>query len=110
MEFQLYRTSVYALQGVVEIPDSAQTRAAAPGRTGVSPVPLGVSPSAPLVAALIPCFNEAESIAPLVQKISPHVRAVWIVDDGSQDATRRAAERAGAVVLRHEINLGKGAS
>src|SRR5262249_22502084 len=35
---------------------------------------------------------------------------IIVVDDGSKDKTRRAAEEAGAVVLRHPRNRGYGAS
>lgn len=38
------------------------------------------------------------------------VMSVWVIDDGSSDATGREARGAGAVVIRHETNLGKGAS
>ena len=35
---------------------------------------------------------------------------VVVVDDGSSDRTRDLAAAAGAVVLRHPINLGQGAA
>ena len=35
---------------------------------------------------------------------------VLVVDDGSSDGTSAAAGEAGAAVLRHEVNLGKGAA
>src|SRR5687767_3091613 len=38
------------------------------------------------------------------------VDLVVVVDDGSRDGTAYAAERAGAVVLRHSRNRGKGAA
>jgi glycosyltransferase involved in cell wall biosynthesis len=38
------------------------------------------------------------------------VDAVVVVDDGSPDDTAREAEAAGAVVLRHAVNRGQGAS
>lgn len=37
-----------------------------------------------------------------------HVSVVVVIDDGSTDATARAAEDAGAVVLRNPANQGKG--
>lgn len=61
-------------------------------------------------AAVIPCLNEAARIAEVVRAVRRHVPAVLVIDDGSQDGTREAAERAGAEVLRHEFPRGKGAA
>src|SRR5829696_7552572 len=64
------------------------------------------------VAAVVPCRNEADRIASTVQAVRslPHVARVVVVDDGSTDDTSRAAEAAGAVVVRHEQNRGKAAA
>jgi glycosyltransferase involved in cell wall biosynthesis len=60
--------------------------------------------------AIVPAFNEADSIAPTVASI--HECApdfdVLVVDDGSVDATAERATRAGAAVLRMPFNLGIG--
>jgi glycosyltransferase involved in cell wall biosynthesis len=61
-------------------------------------------------AAVIPCFNEAASIAALVRAVRRQVPCVLVVDDGSADDTTSLARGAGAVVVRHERNLGKGAA
>jgi glycosyltransferase involved in cell wall biosynthesis len=61
-------------------------------------------------AAVIPCLNEARSIGAVISASLKQVGAVWVVDDGSFDATRAEAERAGATVIHHPTNLGKGAS
>ena len=61
-------------------------------------------------AAIIPCLNEADGITAVVDGALKHVAAVWVIDDGSVDNTQHAAKKAGAVVIRHEVNLGKGAS
>jgi glycosyltransferase involved in cell wall biosynthesis len=61
-------------------------------------------------AAVIPCFNEAGTIAPLVAALRQYHPSVMVVDDGSTDGTRLLAERAGAMVFIHERNLGKGAA
>jgi len=61
-------------------------------------------------AAVIPCFNEAAAIAPLVAAVRQFLPSVRVVDDGSTDDTGNLAYRAGAVVVRHPHNLGKGAA
>jgi glycosyltransferase involved in cell wall biosynthesis len=63
-----------------------------------------------LCSGVIPCFNEAGTIGSVVRAALREVKGVWMVDDGSFDATRAEAEKAGAVVIRHEMNLGKGAA
>ena len=62
------------------------------------------------VAALIPAFNEAATIAQVVTGIVPHVPLVVVVDDGSSDETADLARRAGATVIVHAANRGKGAA
>jgi glycosyltransferase involved in cell wall biosynthesis len=61
-------------------------------------------------AALIPCFNEAAAIAPLVSALLKYVAWVVVVDDGSTDETAFRAQNAGAMVIRHDCNHGKGAA
>jgi glycosyltransferase involved in cell wall biosynthesis len=60
------------------------------------------------VAALVPAFNEAGSIAAVVGGVAPHVASVVVVDDGSSDETGALARAAGAEVLSHDRNRGKG--
>ncbi len=64
----------------------------------------------PLVVAGIPAFNEEKSIAGVVLSAQKHADVVVVCDDGSSDMTREIAERLGAVVVRHEQNLGYGAA
>jgi glycosyltransferase involved in cell wall biosynthesis len=59
-------------------------------------------------AAVIPCFNEGATIAALVRAARRHLSAVIVVNDGSTDNTAVLAQRAGATVLNHARNLGKG--
>jgi len=61
-------------------------------------------------AAIIPCFNEGATVAALVGSVLQHLPRVVVVDDGSTDATSTAAQAAGASVVRHEKNRGKGAA
>ena len=62
------------------------------------------------IAAVIPAFNEELNIAAVLEGVRPFVTAIVVVDDGSADSTAAAAEAAGAIVLRHELNVGKGAA
>ncbi|MCX7885781.1 MAG: glycosyltransferase family 2 protein [Verrucomicrobiae bacterium] len=58
--------------------------------------------------AFIPAYNEAATIAAVVARTRPYVKEVVVVDDGSQDQTAGVARAAGATVLVHPQNLGKG--
>ena len=58
----------------------------------------------------IPALNEELTIAKVVVRSSRHADRVLVVDDGSSDDTGLISEKLGAVVLRHERNLGKGAA
>jgi len=60
--------------------------------------------------AVIPAYNEEKSIADIVKKTKKYIANVIVVDDGSKDKTKEIAEKSGAVVLRHIVNLGKGAT
>lgn len=59
---------------------------------------------------MIPAYNEGSAIAPVVRETLRHVSRVIVVDDASADETATMALEAGAVVLRHAINLGQGAA
>jgi predicted RND superfamily exporter protein len=60
------------------------------------------------ICVVVAAFNEAPAIGAVVAGARRHVPDVVVVDDGSTDDTARRAEGAGAVVLRHGRNLGKG--
>jgi glycosyltransferase involved in cell wall biosynthesis len=64
------------------------------------------------VACVIPAKDESARIAATVDAVRKIVGVdlVVVVDDGSADATAEEAERAGAVVVRHERNRGKAAA
>jgi len=60
------------------------------------------------VVVLIPALNAARSIGPLIAEAKQHVERVLVVDDGSSDGTGDVARAQGAVVIRHDVNRGKG--
>ena len=62
------------------------------------------------VCVVIPAFNEGKTVRKLVKELLSIADRVVVVDDGSTDDTSGQAEDAGAVVLRHDRNCGKGAS
>src|SRR5262245_53685353 len=64
------------------------------------------------VAVVIPAKDEQERIAATVAaaRTIPGVDVIIVVDDGSHDATARTARSAGATVVSHSRNRGKGAA
>ncbi len=60
--------------------------------------------------AIIPAYNEGKNITRIIKKTKKYAGNVVVVDDGSNDRTKAAADEAGAIVLRHVTNLGKGAA
>jgi glycosyltransferase involved in cell wall biosynthesis len=64
------------------------------------------------VAVIMPAKNEQDRIAATVRaaRALPGVDLVVVVDDGSTDDTGEAARAAGARVVRHGRNRGKGAA
>ncbi len=62
------------------------------------------------VAAIVPAYNEQETIADVVCALvaSPHVDEVIVVSDGSTDGTVAEASAAGATVYELEQQKGKG--
>ena len=66
--------------------------------------------------AIVPAYQAGHSVGRVVSDLfrawprelgDP---AVLVVDDGSSDSTARSAEQAGATVIRHDRNRGKGAA
>lgn len=59
---------------------------------------------------IIPAYNESKTIADVVQHAKKYSKNIIVVDDGSKDRTSEIAEKEKVIVLRHIINLGKGAA
>src|SRR5947209_4737738 len=62
------------------------------------------------VAALIPAFCEEKQIAYVVARTRRQLDYVLVIDDGSSDDTAAQARKAGADLIVHEQNRGKGAA
>jgi glycosyltransferase involved in cell wall biosynthesis len=61
-------------------------------------------------AVIIPAFNEAATILDIVTRTASLCALVVVVDDGSDDATRRILDGAPCNLLRNSTRIGKGAS
>ncbi|MGE3622195.1 MAG: glycosyltransferase family 2 protein [Acidimicrobiia bacterium] len=65
-----------------------------------------------LVCVVMAALDEQDSVGEVIAEIRAELAdrptRVVVVDDGSRDATAERARRAGALVVRHERNLGQG--
>jgi glycosyltransferase involved in cell wall biosynthesis len=64
--------------------------------------------SASAITVAIPAHNEGSTVGSVVLKARQFASQVIVVDDGSTDDTAETAALAGAHVIRHARNLGKG--
>ena len=60
------------------------------------------------IAAVIPAYNEEKHIGEVVRRTRETLADVLVVDDGSVDKTAESGRKAGAEVIVHEANQGKG--
>ncbi|MBX3094072.1 MAG: glycosyltransferase family 2 protein [Cryobacterium sp.] len=59
---------------------------------------------------VVPLYNEAAVISEVIRDALSTFPKIVCVDDGSSDDSAALAEEAGAVIVRHPINLGQGAA
>jgi hypothetical protein len=62
------------------------------------------------VVVVIPAYNEERFIGSVLLKLRAYPLTIIVVDDGSSDGTALIARAAGAEVIRHACNQGKGAA
>ena len=62
------------------------------------------------VSVIIPAYNEEDTVAEVVEVVKKvsFVDEIIVVNDGSSDRTEEEALKAGAIVINHEVNKGKG--
>ena len=60
------------------------------------------------VVAIIPALNAERTLPGVIEQARRQIEPVVVIDDGSRDRTGDVARAAGAIVLRHEVNRGKG--
>jgi len=63
-----------------------------------------------MIIAGIPAYNAEKTIARVILLAQKHVDAVVVCDDGSQDLTADIAQKLGAIVIKHDENMGYGAA
>lgn len=62
------------------------------------------------VYIVIPAFNESKRIKKVLEELENTNFPVIVVDDGSRDSTFEQIKKHHVIVLRHRVNLGKGAA
>ena len=65
---------------------------------------------AKVVWVIIPAYNEEKNIGDIINKCKNYVDNIIVIDDGSRDKTYEVAKSKNVIVLKHILNLGKGAA
>ena len=60
------------------------------------------------IAGLIPTKDNHQTIADVIKRSFNYIDTLVVIDDGSKDNSGELAREAGAIVLTHSINRGKG--
>ena len=58
----------------------------------------------------IPAFNEEKNIAKIITQLKKITDSIIVCDDGSSDMTAEISKNLGAIVVRHEKNMGYGSA
>jgi len=58
----------------------------------------------------IPAFNEEKNIAKIITQLKKITDSIIVCDDGSSDMTGEISEKLGAIVVKHEKNMGYGSA
>jgi len=59
---------------------------------------------------VIPAYNEGKKLGEVIRKAQECGENIVVVDDGSSDDTFQQAKQCGVTVLKHLVNMGKGAA
>lgn len=62
------------------------------------------------IFAVIAAYNEEKHANKVIKETKKYIDNIVLVDDGSEDKTAEKARKSKAIVLRHVVNLGKGAA
>lgn len=68
------------------------------------------APSRLRACVVVPALDAERTIGPVVREARAQLDCVVVIDDGSRDATANVAREAGATVVSHPHNRGKGAA
>jgi hypothetical protein len=70
----------------------------------------GDRPGVSRCVAVIPAYNEDQTVGDLIRRVRAQLPEVIVVDDGSRDTTAAQARRLGVRLVCHGENAGKGTS